>query len=176
MTYPNHSPHATFSGALGVSGGGGYVPATAEIGDGWMTLWALAPEGWTVVVRAPASQVTVTSRAQSIHLAVGGVKYPLLADPGAVNRALGYTTAGAVAAVLDRPMAGAAADVGALRNQISAASSWSAGGGPQFLDAARQSGARVSRLGYGAIAAIGCGTGIAVVVVVTVLTVFAVNF
>ncbi|WP_271983815.1 hypothetical protein [Pseudoclavibacter terrae] len=173
MTHLNPFPHSTFSGALGV--GGGYVPANAEIADGWMTLWALAPEGWAVVFRAPVPEITVTSRAQSIHLTVGGAKYPMLADPGAVNRALGYTTAGTVAAILDRPMAGAAADVGALRNQFSAASSWSAGGGPQFLDAARRSGARVSRLGYGAIAAIGCGTGLAVVIIVTVLTVLVVN-
>ncbi len=145
--------------------------ANTEVSDGWVTLWALAPDGWTVVFRAPAPDVRVRSTAQNIRFSVGGQKYLLLADPSAVTRALGYSTAGAVAAILDRPGAGAAADVGAFRNQISAANSWSAGGGPQFLEASRQSGARVSRLGYGAISAIGCGAGIAVVVLVTVITV-----
>ncbi|MBF4549290.1 hypothetical protein [Pseudoclavibacter sp. VKM Ac-2888] len=166
---------ATFSGALVNPAGNGYVPGNVEVSDGWVTLWALTPDGWTVVVRAPAPEVSVRSTAQKIRLSVGGRQYLLLADPDAVIRALGYSTAGAVAAVLDRPVAGAAADVGALRNQISAANSWNVGGGPQFLDAARLSGARVSRLGYGAIAAIGCGAGIAAVLLVTVITVLIIT-
>lgn len=175
VTSPVPFPRATFSGALVSSGGAGYVPGNVEVTDGWVTLWALSPDGWTVVVRAPAPEVSVRSTAQKIRLSVGGQHYLLLADPDAVTRALGYSTAGAVAAVLDRPVAGAAADVGALRNQISAANSWSVGGGPQFLDAARQSGARVSRLGFGAIAAIGCGAGVAAVLLVTVITVLVIG-
>ncbi|WP_424464116.1 hypothetical protein [Pseudoclavibacter helvolus] len=176
MTTPMRFPQATFSGAIGAPDGRGYAPAHAEVSDGRVTLWALEPDGWVVVFAAPASEVTVRSAAQNIRLAVGGQKYVLLADPDAVTRAVVYTAAGAAAAIYDRPGAGVAADVGKLRNQISAANAWNVGGGPQFLDAARQSGARVSRLSYGALAAIGIGAGIAAVILITAITVAVLAF
>ena len=63
--------------------------------------------------------------------------------------------------------------VGRGVNQFSAAQSFSAGGGAEFLAAARASGSPVSRLGYGAIAAIGCGGGALVVFMVVVITLFS---
>ena len=111
------------------------------------------------------------SAAQRITLVVRGQSYPILANPRAVTRALGYGVAGTVASVLDKPIYGAGVDAGRAVNQASAAHSWSAGGGPQFIAAARQSGANVSRLGYGSVAAIGCGGALAVVVLAVILAV-----
>ena len=56
-----------------------------------------------------------------------------------------------------------------------AAYSFHLGGGPGFIAAAQQAGARTSRLGYGPLLAIGCGGGLLVVVVVTLLTLLAVS-
>ncbi|MFT4158250.1 MAG: hypothetical protein QM630_10065 [Microbacterium sp.] len=50
-----------------------------------------------------------------------------------------------------------------------------AGGGPEFIAAARASGAQVSRLGYGPLIAIGCGGGVFVVTVVIVITFLALS-
>lgn len=105
VTSPLPLPRAIFSGALSTPDGG-YVPANAVVSEGWVTLWALAPVGWRLVFRAPAQDVIVRSSAQNIRLSVGGQKHLLLADPSAVTRALGYSTAGAVAGILDRPGAG----------------------------------------------------------------------
>lgn len=173
MTMPPPPPSAVFSGALGDNASGSWSTARAEVSGGMVTLWVASPTGWTPLFSVPAHEVTVKSAAQRITLVVRGQSYPILADPRAVGRAIGYGVAGGVADVLDKPGFEMGVDVGRSVNQVSAAQSFRIGAGPEFLAAARQSGARASRLGYGAIAAIGCGGGLAVVILVTVVTVVA---
>lgn len=175
MTMPNQPPYAVFSGALGDQASGGWYPARAEVSNGFVTLSVGAPTGWVQYFSVPATEVAVKSAAQRITLTVRGQSYPILADPRAVNRALGYNAVGIAADVLNKPVLEAGADVGRGLNQVSAARSWNAGGSPEFLAAARFAGARVSRLGYGAIAAIGCGGGLAVVILTLVITVIVLN-
>lgn len=171
MTFGGNLPHAVFTGALGDNATGGYLPAHAEVGNGVVTLWVASPQGWVQYFSVPAPEVTVKSAAQRITLEVRGQKYPILADPGAVNRALGLGVTGLAASAFDRPGLGIGADVGRGLNQVSAARSFAAGGGPAFIAAVSQSGARVSRLGYGAIAAIGCGGAVVAVVLALLLAV-----
>lgn len=175
MTMPNQSPHAVFAGSLGDNATGNWYPAQAEVSNGHITLWVGSPAGWTQYFSVPAAQVTVKSAAQRITLVVGGQSYPILANQRAVRRAIGYGVVGTAASVLDRPVLGAGADVARGVNQVGAARSWTTGGGPEFIAAARFSGAQVSRLGYGPLIAIGCGGGVAVVILVTVIAVFVVN-
>lgn len=175
MTFPNQMPYGVFSGALGDNTSGGYYPARVEVSNGSVTLWIGSPAGWNQHFSVPATEVTVKSAAQRITLVVRGQSYPILADPNAVNRALGYTATGVAASALGMPVVGIGADVARGVNQVNAANAWSAGGGPQFIQAAQASGARVSRLGYGAIAAIGCGAALAIVVVIFVIGAVAVS-
>jgi hypothetical protein len=63
-------------------------------------------------------------------------------------------------------------DVGRGINVAGAAHAFQINGGPAFIAAAQQSGARASRLGYGPLLAIGCGAGLVIVIFVTVITVF----
>ncbi|WP_309103787.1 hypothetical protein [Microbacterium sp.] len=172
---PSHLPYAVFSGALGDAASGAWYPARAEVSNGFITLWVGSSTGWAQYFSVPAAEVTVKSAAQRITLTVRGQSYPILADPHAVGRALRYNALGVAAHVLDRPILGAGADVGQGLNQVAAAGSFHIGGGPEFLTAARFSGAQVSRLGYGAIAAIGCGGGLAVVILTLVITVIVLN-
>ncbi len=171
MTSPHQPPHAVFTGALGDTAAGGYVPARAEVSDGAVSLSVAAPEGWTQYFSVPAHEVVVKSAAQRVTLVVRGQSYPILADPGSVNRAIGYGVAGTAADVLNKPGLEMGADIGRGINVAGAARSFSANGGPAFIAAARQSGARTSRLGYGPILAIGFGAGLVVVAAVTVITV-----
>ncbi|MFD5224495.1 hypothetical protein ACFWHT_02630 [Microbacterium sp. NPDC058342] len=175
MSMPNHLPYAVFSGALGDTATGGWFPAQAAVSGGVVTLWVASPTGWTQRLSVPASQVTVKSAAQRITLVAAGQSFPILADPGAVNRALGLNAANVVAGMVDAPIAGAAATAGRGVNQVNAAQAFSANGGGEFLAAMRASGARVSRLGYGAIVAIGCGGGLLAVIAVTVITLLLLN-
>lgn len=172
---PNHLPSAVFSGALGDDTTGAWYPAQAEVSNGFVTLWIGSPTGWAQQFSVPAAEVAVKSAAQRITLTVRGQSYPILADPHAVGRAHRYNAMGAAAGILDKPILEAGADAGRGLNQMAAAGSFHIGGGPEFLAAARVSGARVSRLGYGAIAAIGCGGGLAVVIAVLVITVIVLN-
>ena len=169
MSFPGQQPRAVFSGALGDNSTGSYHPAQAEVSNGLVTLWIGSPSGWTQYFSVPATQVTVKSAAQRITLVVGGQNYPILAHPRAVSRALGYGVAGTAASVLNKPVYGAGVDVGRAVNQAAAAHAWSAGGGPQFVAAARQAGANVSRIGYGSIAAIAGGAALAVVFLAVIL-------
>ncbi|UXM92139.1 hypothetical protein [Paenarthrobacter sp. JL.01a] len=170
MNTPNQLPYVVFSGAFGDNGTGGYFPAQAEVSNGFVTLWVASPSGWVQYFSLPATEVGVKSAAQRITLVAHGRSYPILADPRAVGRALDYNMLGTAANILDKPLYGAKADVGRGLNQLSAARSWNTGSGPEFIAAARSAGARVSRLGYGAIAAIGCGSALLVVVAVLVIT------
>ena len=164
-------PYAVFTGAYGDNSTGAYYPARAEISNGWITLWVITATGWAQVFSVAATEVTVKSAAQRITLVVRGQSYPLLADPTVVTRVLRYGTAGTVATVLDHDRFAAGVDVSRGLTQVSAAGSWVTQGGPEFIAAARASGARTSRMGYGALIGIGCGAGLAVVLLVTVVTV-----
>lgn len=175
MSLPHQSPYALFDGGLGDNATGQYIPARAEVSNGFVTLWVVSPTGWTQYFSVPAHEVVVKSAAQRITLVVRGQSYPLLADPGAVGRGIGYGVVGGAADVLGKPGLEMGADVGRGMNVAGAARSFRLGGGPEFIAAARQSGARTTRLGYGPILAIGCGGGLAVVVIVTLVTVFMLN-
>ena len=175
MTMPNQPPYAVFAGSFGDNATGNWYPAQAEVSNGFVTLWIGSPAGWTQYFSVPATEVIVKSAAQRITLVVRGQSYPILANPRAVRRAIGYGVAGTAASVLDRPVFGAGVDVGRGVNQVAAASSWNTGGGPEFIAAARFSGAQVSRLGYGPLIAIGCGGGAAVVILIVLVTLVAVN-
>ncbi|MDQ0647031.1 hypothetical protein QFZ53_001227 [Microbacterium natoriense] len=175
MTMPIQPPYAVFAGSLGDNATGNWYPAQAEVSNGFVTLWVGSPAGWTQYFSVPATEVTVKSAAQRITLVVRGQSYPILAKPRAVGRAIGYGVAGTAASVLDKPVFGAGVDVGRGVNQAAAASAWNTGGGPEFIVAARNSGAQVSRLGYGPLIAIGCGGGVAVVILVVVVTLIAIN-
>ncbi|MFF7291204.1 hypothetical protein ACFY9N_01590 [Microbacterium sp. NPDC008134] len=61
-------------------------------------------------------------------------------------------------------------DVARTINVAGAAYSFQLGGGPAFLAGAQQSGAQTSRTGYGMLLGLGCGGGILVVILVTVVT------
>lgn len=175
MSFPNQLPYGVFSGALGDNATGGYYPARVEVSNGLVTMWIGSPAGWNQHFSVHAPEVTVKSAAQRITLVVRGQSYPILADPNAVNRALGYTATGIAASALNMPAVGIGSDVARGINQVGAANAWNAGGGPQFIQAAQTSGARVSRLGYGGIAAIGCGAALALVLVFLVIGVVAVG-
>lgn len=175
MTMPNQLPYAVFTGSLGDNATGNWYPAQAEVSNGFVTLWVGSPAGWTQHFSVPATEVTVKSAAQRITLVVRGQSYPILANPRAVGRAVGYGVAGTAASVLDKPVLGAGIDVGRGVNQVAAASAWNTGGGQEFIAAARNSGAQVSRLGYGPLIAIGCGGGVAAVILVVVITLIAIN-
>lgn len=172
MTIPNQWPYAVFDGALGDNTIGAYVRARAEVSAGMVSLWVASPTGWILYFSVPAHEVVVKSAAQRITLVVRGQSYPLLADPAAVSRAIHYGIAGGVADILDKPRFEMGVDIGRGISVAGAAHSFHLSGGPAFIAAAQQSGARSSRLGYGPILAIGCGSGILVVIVVTMVTVF----
>ncbi|WPF81411.1 hypothetical protein SANBI_002705 [Sanguibacter sp. 4.1] len=175
MTMPYKMPSAVFSGAFGDNATGQYFPARAEVSDGFVTLWIASPTGWTQYFRVPAQEVVVKSAAQRITLAVHGQSYPILADPRSVDRAIGHGIAGGVADILDKPRFEMGVDLARTVNVAGAAYSFHLGGGPGFIAAAQQSGARTSRLGYGPILALGCGGGVLVVVVVTLVTLLAIS-
>ncbi|RYY47165.1 MAG: hypothetical protein EON53_07995 [Actinomycetales bacterium] len=175
MTVPDHPPAAVFCGAWGDHATGQYSPARAEVSDGFVTFWVASPTGWTQYFRVPAREVRVRSAAQRITLVVHGRSYPMLADPRSVNRAIGLGVAGGVADILDEPRVEMGVDLARTINVAGAAHSFHVGGGPGFIAAARQAGARTSRLGYGPILAIGCGLGVLVVVVVTIVTLLAIS-
>jgi len=175
MTMPVQQPYAVFAGSLGGTATGNWYPAQAEVSNGFITLWVGSPAGWTQYFSVPAAEVTVKSAAQRVTLVVRGQSYPILAKPRAVSRAVGYAAAGTAASILDKPVFEAGVDVGRGMNQMAAASSWNTGGGPEFITAARYSGAQVSRLGYGPLIAIGCGGGLAVVILTVIITMIAIN-
>ncbi len=170
---PYSYPRATFTGAFGDNATGTWPPAQATIDQGYVTLWVMSQAGWVQRFSLPATQVTVKSAAQRITLVAGGQSFPILADPSAVNRALGWNAANIVGGAVGSTALDVGSAVGRGVNQFSAAQSFSAGGGAEFLAAARASGSPVSRLGYGAIAAIGCGGGALVVFMVVVITLFS---
>ena len=88
---PYSYPRATFTGAFGDNATGTWPPAQATIDQGYVTLWVMSQAGWVQRFSLPATQVTVKSAAQRITLVAGGQSFPILADPSAVNRALGGT-------------------------------------------------------------------------------------
>lgn len=175
MTMPNQPPYTVFSGALGDNATGSWYPARADVSNGFITLWVGTPTGWAQYFSVPAAEVTVKSAAQRITLVVRGQSYPILADPASMGRAVRYNALGVAADALGKPVLGAGVDAGRGLNQVAAAGSFHIGGGPEFLTAARASGAQVARLGYGAIAAIGCGGGLAVAFAVLVITMIVLN-
>ncbi len=163
-------PSAVFSGWLGDPATGGWSPTRAEVGGGWITLWIASANGWEQHFRVSAPEVAVKSAAQRITLVVRGQNFPILSQPAAVDRSMAYGAAGAAGGALHLPALRTAATVGRGFNQASAASAFNAGGGPQFLAAARASGAQVSRVGYGPLLGIGCVVGVVVVIAVVVIT------
>ena len=164
-----------FSGALGDNVSGGWFAARAEVNNGFVNLWVSSPTGWSLVFSVPAHEVTVKSAAQRITLVVRGQSYPLLADPRSVSRAIHHGIAGGVADILEKPRFEMGVDLARGVNVAGAAHSFHLGGGPEFLVAAQQAGARTSRVGYGPILAIGCGAGIFIVIAVTAITVMFVS-
>lgn len=175
MTMPNQLPYAVFSGALVDRATGGWSPAQAVVGQGLVTLWVATPAGWVQHFSVPASEVVVKSAAQRITLVVRGQSYPILADPAAVDRAVRLNVTGITGNITGSPILETASTAGRLANQAAAAQAFSAGGGSQFLAASRASGARVSRLGYPAIMAIGCGTALIIAVVTLVVAAVVIN-
>ncbi|MFK3836070.1 hypothetical protein [Microbacterium sp. NPDC087868] len=171
MSFSPHAPFAQFDAALGDNTTGSYLPARAEVSNGFVSLWVASPAGWTQYFSVPAHEVVVKSAAQRITLVVRGRSYPLLADPRAVDRAIHHGIAGGVADILDKPRFEMGVDLARGVSVAGGAYSFHLGGGPAFIAAAQQSGARTSRLGYGPLLAIGCGSGLAVVIVVTLVTV-----
>lgn len=175
MTTPDALPHAVFTGAYGDTATNGWYPAQAALEQGYVTLWIAGPSGWAQQFSVPAHQVVVKSAAQRITLVAAGRSYPILADPAAVSRALGLGAAQVVGGMMGNPAAASAGTAGRAMNQVGAARSFAAGGGYEFLAAMRASGGRVSRLGYGGIAAIGCGVALLTGVAVLVVTAWALN-
>ncbi|WP_139205475.1 hypothetical protein [Plantibacter sp. MMLR14_011] len=176
MTAPDHHlPHTVFSGAFGDHATGQYLPACAEVRDGFVALWVATPAGWMEYFRVPAQEVVVKSAAQRITLVVRDQSYPMLADPRSVDRALYHGIAGGVAGILDKPRFEMGVDLARTVNVAGAAYSFHLGGGPGFIAAAQHAGARTSRLGYGPLLAIGCGGGVLVVILITLVTLLAVN-
>ena len=99
----------------------------------------MSQAGWVQRFSLPATQVTVKSAAQRITLVAGGQSFPILADPSAVNRALGWNAAKIVGGAVGSTALDVGSAVGRGVNQFSAAQSFSAGGGAEFLAAARAS-------------------------------------
>jgi hypothetical protein len=174
MSMPPPRPSAVFTGSLGDRARGTWSPAQVELGDDTVTLWVSTPAGWEQVFRAPAQEVQVKSAAQRITLVLHGRSYPILADPGATPRALrsqrraaAWSTYGRIVHGDDHRVAHrAVAGVSRGLTQAGAARAFEVQGGSEFLAASRASGARVSRLGYGPILAIGCAVGLLVPLVV----------
>lgn len=182
MATPAQFPHAVFTGSLGDRSTGTWAPAEVVASGGSVTLFVSTPAGWEQLFSVPAEQVKVTSAAQRITLHVGGRRYPILADPGAVRRvyrlqymggALGLSNAlthqDPVHRTYHRLGHRALGNTARGLNQAAAARAFSAQGGKEFLAASRASGARVSRLGYGPLLAIGCGLGALVPLIVLVV-------
>lgn len=169
MTMPNPLPYAVFSGSWGDRASGGWYPAQAVVRDGIITMWIATANGWAQHFSVPAGEVTVKSAAQRITLVVRGKSFPILADPAAAGRARTIIGADAVGHIADLPVVNVASTVGRGVNQGVAAQAFNSQGGGEFIAAARASGARVSRLGYGALIAIGCGGGLLVVLAVVVI-------
>lgn len=144
---PYPMPSASFSGAYGDNATGAWFPARADVSHGVIPLWVALPNGWAQYFSVPAGEVAVKSAAQGITLVLGGV-----------------------ADVLDKPSFEMGVDLARTVNVAGAAYSFQLGGGPAFLAAAQQSGAQTSRTGYGLLLELGCGGGILVVLLVTVVT------
>ncbi len=175
MTSPYAAPQVTFTGNWGDSATGSWYPAQAALSGGMVTLWIGTAQGWVAHFTVPATEVVVKSAAQRITLVVRGQSYPILADPGAIGRGNGLAAMNVVGGITDSARLSGASLGGRVANQVGAANAFAAAGGPQFLAAMQQSGGRTSRLGYGAIAGIGCGVALATVVVVLVLTTVALS-
>lgn len=159
---PQPFSRAVFSGALGDKATGGWYPARAVLENGMVTLWVASANEWRPHFTVPANHVMVKSAAQRITLVVQGRPYPILADPGAVNRGMRYTRLGTLGRAMDAPALAVAGDMGRIANQAGAANAFSTNGGSAFLAAMRQSGAHVSRMGFGALFAIGACVGLLV--------------
>jgi hypothetical protein len=164
-----------FSGSFGDHASGGWFPAHAEVSQGFISLWVELPTGWHRYFSVTAPEVTVKSAGQRITLVVHGQSFVLLADPRMINRANRHAALGIAANVLDKPVFGAGVDVNRAINVAGAAHSFTLGGGPEFVAAARQSGARTSRMGYGPLLALGCGGGILLVFAISVVTLLAIG-
>jgi len=169
MTAPPAQPQAAFSGSLVDPATGRWQPAQAVVSNGLVTLWVASPTGWVAAFCVPINEVGVQSAAQRITLTVQGRKYPILADPGAADRARRLTAFTTTGRAFGMPAVTAWGNSRRVANQVGAAQAFTAGGGYEFLAAMRSSGAQVSRLGYGAIAAIGCGVALVVAALVLLI-------
>lgn len=177
MSMPAPRPPAVFTGSLGDRASGTWTPARVEADGSTVALWVSTPDGWTQLFRAPAQEVQVKSAAQRITLVLHGRSYPILADPSATRRGLraqrraarwstyGHLAHGDSHHVAHRSLAGVSRGL----SQAGAAHAFEVQGGSEFLAASRASGARVSRVGYGPLLAIGCGLGLLVPVLVLVV-------
>lgn len=163
-------PSAVFSGALGDKATGQWFHAQVSVGAGMVSLWVATPTGWVEQFRVPATEVTVRSAAQRITLDVRGQSYPILADPAAINRAMHFTGVNIAGGIIGSPGVSLTSNIARGANQAAAAQAFYAQGGGEFLAAMRASGARVSRLGYGPLIAIGCGGGLLIAFVTIVIT------
>ncbi|REK70097.1 hypothetical protein DX116_13055 [Aeromicrobium endophyticum] len=130
-----------------------------------------SPTGYVDIFRVPTRQARVTSAAQRITVTVGGQSYPVLARPRGpvIGSALGV--AGSTAHLAGVEIVYGAATAARAGNLAADASAFAQQGGPAFLAAARRSGARVRRAGYGVVLGLGLAIGLLLVVVVTMIVV-----
>lgn len=168
-------PRAAFQGYWMAPDGAGAVPVWLVAEHGVIALVAAgeSPTGYVDIFRVPTRQARVTSAAQRITVTVGGQSYPVLARPlGPVfGAALGV--AGSTAQLAGAEVVRGAATAARAGNLAADASAFARQGGPAFLAAARRSGARVRRAGYGVVLGVGFAVGVLLVVLVTVITVAA---
>lgn len=165
-------PRGAFQGYWMAPGAGGGVPVWLVVDDGWLALLApgQSPCGHVDVFRVPVRQAQVSSAAQRITVTVGGTAYPVLARPlgPVVGSVLGV--AGAAAGLAGADLVRGGSTVARGGNVAADAAAFSRQGGPAFLAAARRSGVRVRRVGYGVLLTVGFGVGLLVALLVTVIT------
>ncbi|MBM7516149.1 hypothetical protein [Nocardioides nitrophenolicus] len=167
--YPQ--PRGAFQGYWMVPGGA--VPVWLVVEDGVVALLAPgeSPTGFVDVFRVPAHLAGVSSAAQRITVTAGGRTYPVLARPlgPVLGAALGVAGGAAHLAAGHGPHLGSTA--ARAGNVAADASAFARQGGPAFLLAARRSGVRVRRVGYGVLLGVGFVVGLLICVLVTVVTV-----
>jgi hypothetical protein len=170
-------PRAAFQGYWMAPNGAGGVPVWLVAEDGMIALVAQgeSPTGYVDVFRVPVHQARVTSAAQRITVTVGGQSYPVLARPlgPVIDPVLGV--AGSTAGLAGAEAIHGAATAARVGNLAADASAFARQGGPAFLAAARRSGTRVRRAGYGVVLGVGFTIGLLMVVLVTVITVAALS-
>lgn len=166
---------AAFHGQWMVPGALGGVPAWLIVENYQLALLApgASASGFVDVFRVPVQQAKVSSAAQRITVQVAGTKYVVMARPLGPIVGAGMGAVGSLGGLAGSPainVAGTAAQAGSLAADAAA---FARQGGHDFLNALRQVGVPVRRVGYGPLLAIGLLVGLCLVVVVTIVTVAA---